>query len=82
MAGLSLLDEIAAIDGDALTAGQLSQRLARFAPGSKVELSIVRRGQKRTVNIVLATDPRHGWQLSLSPGATRAQQQRVDAWLQ
>ena len=80
-AGMSLLDEIAAINGDAVPAGELSRRLERFAPGSTVELSVVRRGEKRTITIVLATDPRHGWQLSMSPGATPAQQQRVDAWL-
>jgi predicted metalloprotease with PDZ domain len=80
-AGMSLLDEITAVNGEPLQGGNLSQRLERFAPGSKVELSLVRRGEKRTLNIVLATDPRHGWQLSVSPGATRTQSQRLDAWL-
>jgi len=80
-AGMSLLDEITAVNGEPLQEGNLTRRLERFAPGSKVELSLVRRGEKRTVEVALATDPRHGWQLSVSPGATRAQAQRIDAWL-
>ena len=79
--GLSLLDEIAAINGDALAAGRLSQRLEKFSPGSTITLSIVRRAATRMVKVVLAADPEHGFQLSASPDATRAQSQRVDAWL-
>jgi predicted metalloprotease with PDZ domain len=80
-AGLSLLDEISAINGEPLEAGQLVQRLERLSPGSKVTLAIVRRNDTRTPDIVLATDPGHGWQFSVSPGATRAQSQQLDAWL-
>lgn len=80
-AGLSLLDEIVAVNGEPLAVGQLSQRLERFSPGAKVTFSIARRDGTRTMDIVLATDPAHGWQLSVSPGATRVQSQRLDAWL-
>jgi predicted metalloprotease with PDZ domain len=80
-AGMSLLDEIVAMNGEPLAAGQLTQRIERFQPGSKVSLSMTRRGEARTMDIVLATDPGHGWQLSPSPGATREQAQRLDAWL-
>ena len=80
-AGISLLDEIGAINGEPLPAGQLSQRLGRFSPGSKVALAITRGGAVRTVDIVLATDPGHGWQLSASPGSTHGQSQHLDAWL-
>jgi predicted metalloprotease with PDZ domain len=79
--GLSLLDEIEAVNGQPLSKGDLAGYLERFAPGSKIELSLVRRGEKRSVDIVLATDPGHGWQLSMSPGATPTQMERVDAWL-
>jgi predicted metalloprotease with PDZ domain len=79
-AGLSLLDEISAIDGEPLAPGQLVQRLERLSPGSKATFAITRRGETRTTEIVLATDPGHGWQLSQAP-ATREQSQHLDAWL-
>ena len=80
-AGLSLLDEITAINGEPLQAGQLTQRLAKLSPGSTVTLSITRRDSTRTVNVTLATDPGHGWGLSASPGATQPQSQHLDEWL-
>jgi predicted metalloprotease with PDZ domain len=81
-AGMSLLDEIVAVDGEPLPAGQLTSRLEGLSPGAKVTFTIARGGATRTMNIVLATDPGHGWQLSPSPGATRTQSQRLDAWVQ
>lgn len=81
-AGISLLDEIVAINGDPLPAGQLGQRLSRFAPGSRVMVATARRGAARSAEVVLATDPGHGWQLSVSPAATPAQLQHLDAWLE
>jgi predicted metalloprotease with PDZ domain len=80
-AGMSLGDEIAAINGEPLAAGQLTQRLEGMAPASKVTLTITRGGATRTMNIVLATDPGHGWQLSALPVPTRPQSQHLDAWL-
>ena len=80
-AGLSLLDEIAAIDGEALAPGQLAQRLERLSPGSKATFAITRRDQTRTVDIVLAADPGHGWQLSAVPQPTREQSQHLNSWL-
>jgi predicted metalloprotease with PDZ domain len=81
VAGFSLLDEISAVNGEPLAPGQLGQRLERTLPGSKVTFAVTRRGETRNVDIVLATDPRHGWQLSALPGATPAQSQHLDAWL-
>jgi predicted metalloprotease with PDZ domain len=78
---MSLLDEIVAIDGDPLAAGQLTSRLERLAPGAKVTLTIGRGGGTRRMDVVLVTDPAHGWELSPLPTATRAQSQRLDAWL-
>ena len=80
-AGISLRDEITAINGDPLPEGQLAQRLARFSPGAKVTLAMTRAGAPRTVDIVLAVDPGHGWQLSPLPDATATQSQRLDIWL-
>jgi len=80
-AGLSLLDEIAAVDGLPLQAGELTPRIGQFAPGTKVTLSIVRHGVTTPVDVTLGADPAYGWALSVSPGATRVQLQRLAAWL-
>jgi predicted metalloprotease with PDZ domain len=81
VAGLSLLDEIVAINGEPLAAGQLVQRLERATPGSKMTMAITRRNETRNMDIVVAIDPGHGWQFSVSPGATPAQSEHLDAWL-
>jgi predicted metalloprotease with PDZ domain len=80
-AGLSLLDEIVAINGEPLAAGQLAPRLESMTAGSKVTFAIGRGGSTRNLDVVLVTDPGHGWELSPLPIATRAQSQHLDAWL-
>ena len=80
-ARLSLLDEIAAINGEPLEEGELADRLARVSPGSKIVLTTKRRNETRTIEMVLPADPGHAWELSPAPGATRDQSQHLDAWL-
>jgi hypothetical protein len=46
-----------------------------------VSLTVVRRGEARTVDIVLAADPGHAWHVSVSPAATRAQSAHLDTWV-
>ena len=79
-AGLSLLDEIGAVNGVPLPPGQFNQRLAQFTPGTNITLSVTRGETALLVEVTLVTDPAHGWALSPSPGATRAELQRLDAW--
>ena len=81
VAGLSLLDEIVAINGEPLQPDLLVERVARFPPGTKISLTIERHDVARPVDVTLGTDPAHGWVLSPSPSATRIQSQRLDAWL-
>jgi predicted metalloprotease with PDZ domain len=81
IAGLSLLDEIVAINNVPLQPGQLAQRVAQFSPGARVTFSVSRHGSVRPFEIVLGADPAAGWDLSVAPGASRAQSQRLDAWL-
>jgi predicted metalloprotease with PDZ domain len=80
-AGLSLLDEITAVNGVPLQPGVLAQRIGQLPPGTKVTLSIARHGVVTNVEATLAADPAHGWVLSVSPNATRVQAQRLEAWL-
>jgi predicted metalloprotease with PDZ domain len=81
-ARISLLDEIAALNGESLQPEELTQRLGRVPPGSKVTLTTKRRNETRTIEIVLPADPGHAWELSVLPAATREQSQRASAWLQ
>jgi len=80
-AGLSLLDEIEAINGVALPPGQLTERVWQFAPGTKIEMSISRHGVARAMEVTLGTDPAHGWVMSVAPSRTPAQSQHLDAWV-
>ena len=77
-AGMSLLDEISAINGEPVPEGRFAERLARFSPGAKVTLTVTRNGTARSIDVVLVVDPRHGWQLSPVPGAPS---QHLDTWL-
>ena len=81
VAGISLRDEITAINGDPVPDGQFAQRLARFSPGTQLTLTMTRRGAPRTFDVILAVDPAHGWQLSPLAVPNVAQSQRLDIWL-
>ncbi len=80
-AGLSLVDDIAAVNGVPVQPGQLTQRLGQFSPGTRVTLAVVRHGVTIPLEVTLTADPAHGWALSVSPTAGRAQTQHLEAWL-
>jgi predicted metalloprotease with PDZ domain len=80
-AGLSVGDEITAINGEALKPGQLAARLGGFTPGTKIALSLTRHAAMREIEIVVGTDPGHAWTLGVSPDATRQQTEHLHAWL-
>ncbi|HKY20185.1 MAG TPA: PDZ domain-containing protein [Vicinamibacterales bacterium] len=80
-AGVSVGDEITAIDGEMLPAGQLTARIGRMAPGARIKLSLSRDTAARSVEITLGTDPGHAWMLSVSPAATPAQSRNLRDWL-
>jgi predicted metalloprotease with PDZ domain len=81
-AGLSLLDEIVSVNGVPLQPEQLTQQLGQLSPGARVTFSVARHGVATQVHITLGTDPGHGWALSVSPTATRAESLHLEAWLQ
>jgi predicted metalloprotease with PDZ domain len=81
-AGVSIGDEISAISGEPLQAGQLAARIGKFPPGSTISVSLSRRDETRVKEIVLGTDPGHGWALSVSPLPTGEQSGHLAAWTQ
>ena len=80
-ASLSVGDEIRAIDGSDLPAGQFAERMNVLAPGAKVALSISRHGAVRHVEITAVEDPGHRWTLMVLPNATRQQIRNRDLWM-
>ena len=66
-AGISLLDEISAINDEPVRERGFTDRVARFSPGAQVTLSVTRNGTARSIDVVLIVNPRHGWQLSSVP---------------
>ena len=80
-AGVSVGDEITAINGERLAAGQLTARIESVKPGARIILSVTRQDVVRPLAITLGTDPGHGWALSVSPGATGEQTRNLAEWL-
>ena len=80
-AGVSAGDEITAIDGEALQAGQLTARLGKLKPGARIALSLSREDEARSLEVTLGTDPGHGWALSIAPVQTPEQRRRLEEWL-
>jgi predicted metalloprotease with PDZ domain len=80
-AGVSVGDEISAINGEPLKPGELTTRVGQFAPGTKIAVSVTRRDSPRVLELTLGSDPGHAWTLSVSPVATQQQQQNLAAWL-
>jgi predicted metalloprotease with PDZ domain len=81
VAGVSVGDELAAIDGEALPAGQLTARLGKLKPGARITLSLSRGDVVRPMEITLGTDPGHGWALSVSPVQTTDQKRSLEDWM-
>lgn len=77
---LMVNDEILAIDGYRVPAGQLEQRLGKYAPGQEVEVEISRRGKIARVRLTLGAPPRTSWQLEVDPNASPETVGLRDAW--
>jgi predicted metalloprotease with PDZ domain len=78
--GLSVDDEIIAIDDFRVRADQLSQRLENYKPGDKVSILVARRDQLMRISLTLGEEPKK-WQLEIRPEATEAQKHNLDAWI-
>jgi predicted metalloprotease with PDZ domain len=79
--GLSVDDEIVAIDGFRVRADQLSQRLENYAPGTLVELMVARREKMMPVTMTLGEEPARAWQLEVRPSPSAEQKARLKDWL-
>jgi predicted metalloprotease with PDZ domain len=80
-AGLSVDDEILAVDNWRVTSEGWAQRLQQYAPGDTVELLISRRDQMIRVPIKLGEEPGKKWQLEINPQATDEQKLHLKVWL-
>jgi predicted metalloprotease with PDZ domain len=79
-AGLSVGDELLAIDELRIPADGLEGRLSRYRPGTAVKLLVARRGQLRTLPATLGDKPAPR-KLESLPGASAEQRARRNAWL-
>ncbi|MCF3649893.1 M61 family metallopeptidase [Synoicihabitans lomoniglobus] len=80
-AGLSVDDEIIAVDGHRMSAGDVIRRLELLGAGTTVELLVSRRDQIISVPATLALKPEETWRLNFRADATAEQKARVEAWL-
>jgi len=79
--GLSVEDEIIAIDDFRVRAGGLGPRLEQYRPGDRIELLIARRDALRRYAATLGAVPRATWTLEPDPGATAEQIARRREWI-
>jgi len=80
-AGLSVDDEIIAIDGHRVDSGNLNRIAGLLGAGTKVDLLIARQGLVITLPATLGKEPSHTWKLKIKKDITEAQQARLDRWL-
>ena len=58
-AGVSVGDEITAMNGEPIQPGQLAARLGKLTPGAKIAVSLSRSDASRVIEITLDIDPGH-----------------------
>lgn len=80
-AGVSVGDELIALDGYRLGPRNWRQRLALYTAGDQVTLLVARRDVLRSLTVELAPEPRDTWALEVAPDTTPAQTRRRKAWL-
>ncbi len=78
--GLSVDDEIIAIDDFRVRPDQISHRLESYRPGDKVSILLARRDALMRVDLTLGEEPKK-WALEIRPDATDAQKRNLDHWL-
>ena len=71
--GLSVEDEILAIDDVRVRADGLAARLEQYRPGDKIVMLVSRRDRLTKVDVTLGAEPGRAWRLEVNPDATDAQ---------
>jgi predicted metalloprotease with PDZ domain len=79
--GISVDDEILAVNGYRVRAEQWPSRLDNYKPGETVDVLVARRDQLMTVKLRLEADAPAAWSLEVRPDATEEQKAHVKAWL-
>ncbi|MCA9540683.1 MAG: M61 family metallopeptidase [Myxococcales bacterium] len=80
-AGISVDDELVALDGYRIDPNDLADRLKRYRPGTQITALMARRQRLIELPVILGTRPPEAWNLEIDPRATSAQKARLDAWL-
>jgi predicted metalloprotease with PDZ domain len=81
-AGVNALDEVVALNGRRLSAAEIQRHVAAQGPGETVQLSVIRRGQLRTIDFVLWEKPHGSWQIRRTANPTESQKAAYASWLQ
>ena len=81
-AGVSVDDEIVAIDGFRVRPDKWAARLKQHKVGEQIRLLIARREQLRTIEVTLQEPPQKKWQLVPREETTDLQKQHFKSWLQ
>ncbi len=79
--GLSVDDELLAIDDFRVPPDRLGERLGHYRPGDHVNLLVARRERLLRLEVALGEDPGESWRLAADPRATTEQRARLAAWL-
>ncbi|MEE9130540.1 MAG: PDZ domain-containing protein [Phycisphaerales bacterium] len=80
-AGVQPRDELLAIDGRRVTAGELDERLKRYEPGDEIRLTLFRRDDLRELSITLASKSDGKWTLRRVNEPTDPQVAAYELWL-
>lgn len=80
-AGLLPQDEVLAIDDYRVPAERFTQRLGAYKAGDRVELLVARREKLIRLPVTLAPEPPTNRRLEIRKDATRAQRNRLKAWI-
>lgn len=81
IAGIDAGDELLAIDGIRVGAGQLSDRLKDYKPNDSIQVTVFHQEELRNYNVTLATPRPNRYQVKPVKNPTDLQQQNLAAYL-
>ncbi len=81
-AGLSVDDEILAIEGYRVRADELSRRLGAYPEGARLSVLVARQEKLLSLTVTLEAEPRQTGRLKLRADSTDQQKARRERWLE